>query len=58
MSENYINTIAEDKVYPIIRCKEADRAVEIAKALVQGGIRVIIPPAQTVAYFETSLIAS
>lgn len=41
MSENYINTIAEDKVYPIIRCKEADRAVEIAKALVQGGIRVI-----------------
>lgn len=41
MSENYINTIAEDKVYPIIRCKEADRAVEIAKALVQGGIRVL-----------------
>ncbi len=41
MSENYINTIAEDKVYPIIRCKEADRAVEVAKALVQGGIRVL-----------------
>lgn len=41
MSENYINTIAEDKVYPIIRCKEAPRAVEIAKALVQGGIRVL-----------------
>ena len=41
MSENYINTIAEDKVYPIIRCKDASRAVEIAKALVQGGIRVL-----------------
>ncbi len=41
MSENYINTIAEDKVYPIIRCKDADRAVEIAKALVDGGIRVL-----------------
>lgn len=41
MSENYINTIAEDKVYPIIRCKDADRTVEIARALVDGGIRVI-----------------
>lgn len=41
MSENYISTIAEDKIYPIIRCKEANQAVEIAKALVEGGIRVL-----------------
>ena len=41
MSENYISTIAEDKVYPIIRCKEADQTVEIAKALIEGGIRVL-----------------
>lgn len=41
MSENYISKIAEDKVYPIIRCKDADKAVEIAKALVEGGIRVL-----------------
>lgn len=41
MSENYISTIAEDKIYPIIRCKEADQAVEIAKALVEGGVRVL-----------------
>ncbi len=41
MSENYINTIAEDRVYPIIRCKDADKAVEIAKSLVHGGIRVL-----------------
>lgn len=41
MSENYISKIAEDKVYPIIRCKEAEQAVEIAKALVEGGIRVL-----------------
>lgn len=41
MSENYINTIAEDRVYPIIRCKEAEEAVEIAKALVAGGVRVL-----------------
>lgn len=41
MTENYINTIAEEKIYPIIRCKEADKAVEIAKALIQGGIKVL-----------------
>jgi 2-dehydro-3-deoxyphosphogluconate aldolase/(4S)-4-hydroxy-2-oxoglutarate aldolase len=41
MSENYINTIVEDRVYPIIRCKEAEQAVEIAEALVKGGIRVL-----------------
>lgn len=41
MSENYISTIAEDRIYPIIRCKEANQAVEIAKALVEGGIRVL-----------------
>ena len=41
MSENYLNIIAEDKVYPIIRCKEADQAVEIARALIEGGIRVL-----------------
>ena len=41
MVENYINIIAEDKVYPIIRCADADKAVEIAKALINGGIRVL-----------------
>ena len=41
MVENCLNIIAEDKVYPIIRCADADRAVEIAKALVEGGIRVL-----------------
>ena len=41
MSENYIKTIVEDKVYPIIRCKDAKETVEIAKALVDGGVRVL-----------------
>ncbi len=41
MVENCLNIIAEDKVYPIIRCADADRAVEIAKALVEGGIKVL-----------------
>ena len=41
MSDNYIQMISEDKIYPIIRCKDADFAVQTAKALVAGGIRVI-----------------
>ena len=41
MSEIYISTIANEKIYPIIRCKEADQTVEIAKALIDGGIKVL-----------------
>ena len=41
MSDNYIQMIAEDKIYPIIRCSDADFAVQTAKALVDGGVRVI-----------------
>ena len=41
MSENYIQMIREDKVYPIVRCKDAEQTIEIAKALVEGGIRVL-----------------
>ena len=41
MSDNYIQMVAEDKIYPIIRCADAEYAVATAKALVEGGIRVI-----------------
>ena len=41
MSENYIEIIKQDKIYPIIRCKDADLAIETAKALCDGGIRVL-----------------
>ena len=41
MSENYISTIANEKIYPIIRCKDADKTVEIAKALIKGGIKIL-----------------
>jgi len=41
MSENYIQMIAEDKIYPIIRTSDAEFAVNTAKALVDGGIRVL-----------------
>ena len=41
MSDNYIEMVAEDKIYPIIRCSDAELAVNAARALVEGGIRVI-----------------
>lgn len=41
MSENYLEIIKQDKVYPIIRSKEPEQAIEISKALVEGGIRVL-----------------
>jgi len=41
MSENYIQMIADAKIYPILRCKDAEFAVQTARALVDGGIKVI-----------------
>ena len=41
MSENYIKTIAEEKIYPIIRCKDAEETKNIAMALIEGGIKVL-----------------
>ena len=41
MSDNYIQMVAEDKIYPIIRCSDAEYAVYVAKALVDGGVRVL-----------------
>ena len=52
MSENYISTIANEKIYPIIRCKEADQTVEIAKALIDGGIKVLEINVENIAAYE------
>lgn len=41
MSENYIEIIKQDKLFPIIRTKEPEEAIEISKALVEGGIRIL-----------------
>jgi 2-dehydro-3-deoxyphosphogluconate aldolase/(4S)-4-hydroxy-2-oxoglutarate aldolase len=41
MSENYIKTIADEKIYPIIRCKDETETIKIAEALVEGGIKVL-----------------
>lgn len=41
MSENFIEIIGKDKILPIIRTKDADKAIEVSKAIAEGGIRVI-----------------
>ena len=41
MSDNYIEIIKQDKLFPIIRTKEPEEAIEISKALIEGGIRVL-----------------
>ena len=41
MSESCIQKIAEDKIFPIIRTKHPEQAIETAKALVDGGVRVL-----------------
>ena len=41
MSENFIELIKEDKLFPIIRCNDAQEVVEIARAMVDGGIRTL-----------------
>ena len=41
MSENYIEIIKQDKLFPIIRTKESEEAIEISKALVEGVIRIL-----------------
>ena len=41
MSENYIEIIKQDKLFPIIRTKEPEEAIEISKALVEGGIMIL-----------------
>lgn len=41
MTENLIKLIASEKIYPIIRTTDAQNAIDIAKALVDGGIKVM-----------------
>lgn len=41
MSENYLSIIAKDKIYPIIRDKDPEHTIEIARALIEGGIRIL-----------------
>lgn len=41
MSRNLIKLISDEKIYPIIRCKEASKAEDVANALIEGGIKLL-----------------
>lgn len=41
MQENLIKKISKEKIYPIIRCKDAKSAIDTANALIEGGIKVL-----------------
>lgn len=41
MQENLIKKISKEKIYPIIRCNEAQEAIDKANALIEGGIKVL-----------------
>lgn len=41
MSENFIEMIGDAKIYPILRSKDVDKVIEISKALVDGGIKIV-----------------
>jgi len=41
MQENLIKKISEEKIYPIIRCQDAQSAIDMAHALIEGGIKLL-----------------
>lgn len=41
MQENLIKKISREKIYPIIRCSDAQSAIDTANALIEGGIKVL-----------------
>ncbi len=41
MQENLIKKISKEKIYPIRRCQEAQSAIDMANALIEGGIKIL-----------------
>ena len=41
MTENLIKLLSEEKIFPIIRSKEPQKAIDTAKALIDGGIKIL-----------------
>ncbi len=52
MSENYISTIAREKIYPIVRGQDSEQIIEVAKALVDGGIKILEINVENIAAYE------
>lgn len=41
MQENLIKKISKEKIYPIIRCQDAQSAIDMANAMIEGGIKIL-----------------
>ena len=41
MNKNVMKLISEEKIYPIVRSKNAKQAIDVAHALIDGGIKVL-----------------
>jgi len=41
MQENLIKKISRERIYPIIRCKDAQGTIDTANALIDGGIKIL-----------------
>lgn len=41
MKENLIKVLSEEKIFPILRSNDAQQAIDTAKALIDGGIKVL-----------------
>ena len=52
MSENYISTIAKEKIYPIVRGQDSEQIIEVSKALVDGGIKILEINVENIAAYE------
>ena len=52
MNENFIEIIGKTRIYPILRGNDKDKVIEIAHALVDGGIRVLELNVEHTAMYE------
>lgn len=52
MQENLIKKISREKIYPIIRCKNAQCAIDTANALIEGGIKVLEITVENASLYE------
>jgi len=52
MTENLIKKLSEEKIFPIIRSKEPQKAIDIANALIEGGIKILEINAEHPSVFE------
>ena len=41
MNKNLIDLIKEEKIYPVVRSKNSQHAIDIANALIDGGIKIM-----------------